>query len=311
MNRNELPKPGYLREVSHGLHVEDVWRQPGWSKEATASVCILASRWTDPSDNHRQFTVRAPANRHVISVALRSTRGRLARGHTTLIAGAVPAGTTIVCGPSQVLDAEFHEPCDFIQFYVLSDCVHRRRSAANQASSARTGHFRRQIYRGELVAEVSRQLTAGLAANDTKTVVRIRDVVVARLLELLPPANRVAPLPKWRLARVETYLERHIDHPVKLADIARTAGLSPMHFAAQFFAATGYQPHHYLLQKRIARAKALLLDKDASIAEIALSVGFQAQAHFTTVFKRLTGETPARWRRIKSGVLPGKGRDRR
>jgi AraC-like DNA-binding protein len=25
-------------------------------------------------------------------------------------------------------------------------------------------------------------------------------------------------------------------------------------------------------------------------------VGFQAQAHFSTVFKRLTGETPARWR---------------
>jgi AraC-like DNA-binding protein len=32
------------------------------------------------------------------------------------------------------------------------------------------------------------------------------------------------------------------------------------------------------------------------LAEIALTVGFQAQAHFSTVFKRLTGETPARWR---------------
>jgi AraC-like DNA-binding protein len=32
------------------------------------------------------------------------------------------------------------------------------------------------------------------------------------------------------------------------------------------------------------------------LAEVALTDGFHAQAHFSTVFKRLTGETPARWR---------------
>jgi AraC-like DNA-binding protein len=40
----------------------------------------------------------------------------------------------------------------------------------------------------------------------------------------------------------------------------------------------------------------MLSGTDMALAEIALSVGFQAQAHFSTVFKRLTGETPARWR---------------
>jgi AraC-like DNA-binding protein len=32
------------------------------------------------------------------------------------------------------------------------------------------------------------------------------------------------------------------------------------------------------------------------IVEIALSVGFQTQAHFSTVFKRFTGNSPAQWR---------------
>jgi AraC-like DNA-binding protein len=32
------------------------------------------------------------------------------------------------------------------------------------------------------------------------------------------------------------------------------------------------------------------------LAEIALAVGFSTQAHFSTVFKRISGETPARWR---------------
>jgi AraC-like DNA-binding protein len=34
------------------------------------------------------------------------------------------------------------------------------------------------------------------------------------------------------------------------------------------------------------------------IVEIALTVGFQTQAHFTTVFKRFIGCTPCRWRSI-------------
>jgi AraC family transcriptional regulator len=75
------------------------------------------------------------------------------------------------------------------------------------------------------------------------------------------------------------------------------AGLSRMHFAAQFRAATGYRPHEYLLYQRIESAKSMLSGTDMPLAQVALSVGFQAQPHFSTVFKRITGESPARWRR--------------
>jgi transcriptional regulator GlxA family with amidase domain len=73
-----------------------------------------------------------------------------------------------------------------------------------------------------------------------------------------------------------------------------------MHFAAQFRAAIGYRPHEYLLFCRIDRAKDMLADADAPLVEVALSVGFQSQAHFSTVFKRLTGHTPAQWRRANA-----------
>jgi AraC family transcriptional regulator len=75
------------------------------------------------------------------------------------------------------------------------------------------------------------------------------------------------------------------------------AALSLTHFAGQFRAATGYRPHDYLLYQRIESAKSMLSGTDMPLAEVALSVGFQAQAHFSTVFKRFTGESPARWRR--------------
>ena len=115
----------------------------------------------------------------------------------------------------------------------------------------------------------------------------------------LPGASRhVAPLPKWRYRRIERYIDDHLEDRIMLADMARTVGLTRMHFAAQFRMATGVKPHEFLLQRRIDRACALLRDQEHSLVEIALKVGFQSQAHFTTVFKRIVGETPYRWRRL-------------
>jgi transcriptional regulator GlxA family with amidase domain len=50
-----------------------------------------------------------------------------------------------------------------------------------------------------------------------------------------------------------------LDKPVSLADVASSAGLTRMHFAAQFRAATGLRPHEYLLRRRIERAQEMIL----------------------------------------------------
>ncbi|OPY98801.1 AraC family transcriptional regulator [Bradyrhizobium sacchari] len=103
-------------------------------------------------------------------------------------------------------------------------------------------------------------------------------------------------LQKWRLKRVLDYIDSHFCRKIALADLAAAAGLSRMHFAAQFRAATGCRPHEFVLRQRIRRAKDLLRNCEMSIVEIALTVGFQSQAHFTTTFRRFTGDTPSRWR---------------
>lgn len=107
-------------------------------------------------------------------------------------------------------------------------------------------------------------------------------------------------LPKWRLKRVMDYIDAHLDEPITLADLGAAAKLTRMHFAAQFRATTGLRPHEYLLRQRIERAKSLLLDDDLAIVEVALAVGFQTQAHFTTIFGRFVGETPYQWRRARA-----------
>ncbi len=138
----------------------------------------------------------------------------------------------------------------------------------------------------------------------------VRLAVLARCLGLASKSsavqdNRLAPaaLPKWRLKRVTDYIDDNIDEPVTLADLAEAAGLSKMYFAAQFRAATGLRPHEYVLRRRIDHARSLLRQTDGSLADVAFSVGFQTQAHFTTVFKRIVGTTPGQWRSFGTAVL--------
>lgn len=106
----------------------------------------------------------------------------------------------------------------------------------------------------------------------------------------------VRSLQKWRLKRVLQYVDENLAGKITLQQLAAVAGLSRMHFAAQFRAAVGMRPHDYLLNRRIERAQELLRRADASLVDVALTVGFQTQAHFTTVFKRFVGDTPYQWR---------------
>jgi AraC family transcriptional regulator len=106
----------------------------------------------------------------------------------------------------------------------------------------------------------------------------------------------IRALQKWRLRRVVEYVDNHLSEKITLLDLAAVAGLSCMHFASQFRVATGFRPHEYVLRQRIRRADELLRHSTMAIVEIALAVGFQTQAHFTTVFKRIVGSTPYKWR---------------
>ena len=135
--------------------------------------------------------------------------------------------------------------------------------------------------------------------------------IVTRLLGIysdsdLPSSKRkTTALPEWRLKRVVEFIDTHFAERITLPQLADVVGVTRMHFAAQFRAATGLRPHEYLLRKRIEKAQSLLLNSSLALVEVALSVGFQTQAHFTTVFKRFVGETPCRWRRSAPGLVNG------
>jgi AraC family transcriptional regulator len=94
------------------------------------------------------------------------------------------------------------------------------------------------------------------------------------------------------LRPVFEYIQEHLDQQLTLTELSQLAGISPSHFARSFKEVTGVTPHQYVLNARVERAKALLLQGKLTIAEIASNVGFFDQSHFTRYFKRLTGVTP-------------------
>jgi AraC family transcriptional regulator len=114
-----------------------------------------------------------------------------------------------------------------------------------------------------------------------------------------PPATH--PLGERRLRRVCDHIEANLANDLSLAELAQVACLSPQHFARAFRRATGMPPHRWVLQRRIQRACDLLRAADMPLADLALELGFADQSHFTATFRRLTGDTPAAFRRDAGG----------
>lgn len=99
------------------------------------------------------------------------------------------------------------------------------------------------------------------------------------------------------LARLRDYVIAHMDGPVRVADLAAVAGVTPTRLALALNATTGLTPHRFVLDQRLARAMHLLQHTLMEIAEVAMVCGFSSQQHLTTTMRRLVGRTPGCVRR--------------
>lgn len=92
-------------------------------------------------------------------------------------------------------------------------------------------------------------------------------------------------------------LNDRLHEKLSLSELAAELELSPFHFAREFKRATGFPPHEYRLQLRVARARELLRQKPLkTVATIACELGFSDESHFRRHFKRIVGTTPSKFR---------------
>ncbi len=209
--------------------------------------------------------------------------------------------------------------CDARQCYRGAVIFHNDESHTNEVSPDGTASFN-----VELDPELWRELIGGVG-----TVASIAGRVLARDIEwpalhvwrefheadtasalgmdeaivLLCEATRSAYSrgvfePHQRLDRCVAYLDAYPIEVHRLADVARIAGVHPMHLAKLFRRRFGCSMGEYVRRRRVAWACRQLARGEETITAIAHKAGFADHAHFTRIFVRITGCTP-RWYRAQ------------
>lgn len=136
-----------------------------------------------------------------------------------------------------------------------------------------------------------------------------REAALAHLTLLLVDLSRLAgdvvsglrlheePL----LAQVFAVIEQRVGEPLSLRDVADAVGLSPGHLTTVVRDKTGRTVGDWITERRLARARRLLVETDLSVEQVGRRVGYRDPAYFARVFRRANGTTPLRWRRAGRG----------
>jgi AraC family transcriptional regulator len=98
------------------------------------------------------------------------------------------------------------------------------------------------------------------------------------------------------IALIDHHLSDEEEGRVALRGVALAVRMSYFHFSRAFKQSMGMTATNYIAERRIERAKRMLVETELPISEIALRSGFSSQSHFTTAFRRLAGATPKAFR---------------
>jgi len=129
-----------------------------------------------------------------------------------------------------------------------------------------------------------------------ETVLSVLGAVAALAFARKGAAPRPAALPRRDVEASEAardVLARRFAQDLSLAGIAAEVGMSVYHLARVFRQRTGFSLHAYRTQLRLRTALERLADPSSDLVDIALDLGFSSHSHFTSVFRRVFGETPS------------------
>ena len=95
------------------------------------------------------------------------------------------------------------------------------------------------------------------------------------------------------IRKMSEYIDNHSEEQIRLEDIADLVNLSPSYAAIYFRKKTGITVRDYILKSKMEDARKKLLEKDASVTDIAYILGYHDYRSFSRAFKNITGMTPS------------------
>lgn len=105
------------------------------------------------------------------------------------------------------------------------------------------------------------------------------------------------------VAAIQDSINARSSEKLSIDALARDHHINLRSLNRRFKEVTGVSPLNYLQQKRISNACELLLQTDMSVADIALTVGYEDASYFSSLFKRQMQMPPQRYRKSVRGKL--------
>ncbi|MEI6467646.1 MAG: AraC family transcriptional regulator, partial [Verrucomicrobiota bacterium] len=99
-----------------------------------------------------------------------------------------------------------------------------------------------------------------------------------------------------RIERTLTMMRKNLGTHVSIHELAAIAGMSHAYFTQQFRKHTGQSPRSFFNQQKIGKACEYLVETDTKVESIAHLVGYEDPFYFCRLFKRLTQQTPTKYR---------------
>ena len=95
------------------------------------------------------------------------------------------------------------------------------------------------------------------------------------------------------------YINSNLDKELRLTELAEMVHVSPTYFSTMFKRFNGVSPVEYIVHKRVQRAIEMIRTTSLNLTEIAMACGFNNGTNFYKAFRKVTGRTPASYRRNK------------
>ena len=99
--------------------------------------------------------------------------------------------------------------------------------------------------------------------------------------------------------RIEKFIDSNIYNDISRDDIAKEVNLNPEYLSRLYRKQTNIHLMKYIQNKKISKAKELLLETDYNIGELASKLGYSNFAYFSHLFKKITGFSPNEYRKLK------------
>ncbi|KIP14151.1 helix-turn-helix domain protein [Burkholderia sp. MSHR3999] len=256
----------------------------GWQGFGAALLGIRAGTHRIPAADYHRVGVHvgAPVRAHCVCDGSRSARIQ-AHGDADVI----PAGL-----PGQWTD---DGDCRILRISI-SDAFARATFDQLELKPSQAQIRRRMQVRDPRLQHIAWALSAELEADDASDPLYAESLctaLVARLVDAAPAfRDRRRALAPKAAARVIDYIEGNLERRLTLSELAALVAISVPHFKVLFRETLGMPVHQYVVQRRVERAKALLLEGRLSISQVALEAGFAHPSHMANWMNRLLGATP-------------------